>query len=240
LLTLQQAADSSKKIYDTYLTRASEVSAAQSLQQVDATVEARAIAEPASPFTSLRFILAMAIFLALVAGLISTLFAEMWNRRIRSWNDVMRETGLPLAGVVPDVAALSRARDAAGHIVSHPLTACAESFRSLRAYLALAAPAGQSKIIAVTSAVPGEGKTMTSVCLARSFAATGSPRCPSRLRPQTGQRIQIFHKAAIRNRRNRQSLDSDRRGAYTRCQEWNLVSVRHFDERHFGRFVQQR
>ncbi len=174
LLTLQQAADSSKKIYDTYLTRASEVSAAQSLQQVDATVEARAIAEPASLFTSLRFILAMAIFLALVTGLISTLLAETWNRRIRSWNDVMRETGLPLAGVVPDVAALSRARDAAGHIVSHPLTACAESFRSLRAYLALAAPAGQSKIIAVTSAVPGEGKTLTSVCLARSFAATGA------------------------------------------------------------------
>jgi capsular exopolysaccharide synthesis family protein len=174
LLTLQQAADSSKKIYETYLTRASEVSAARSLQQVDATVEARAIAAPASPFTSLRFILAMAIFLAIVAGLVATAIAEMWVRRIRSWNDVMSETGLPVAGIVPDVAALSRARDAAGHIVSNPLTACAESFRNLRAYLALAAPEGHSKIIAVTSAVPGEGKTMTSVCLARTFAATGS------------------------------------------------------------------
>jgi capsular exopolysaccharide synthesis family protein len=174
LLTLQQAADSSKKIYETYLTRASEVAAARSLHQVDATVEARAIAAPASPFTSLRFILAIAIFFAIVAGLIATAISEMWVRRIRSWNDVISATGLPVAGVVPDVAALSRSRDAAGHIVSNPLTACAESFRNLRAYLALAAPASQSKIIAVTSAVPGEGKTMTSVCLARTLAATGA------------------------------------------------------------------
>jgi polysaccharide biosynthesis transport protein len=172
LLTLQQAADSAKKVYETYLSRASEVSAARSLQQVDSTVESRAIAAPGSPFTSLRFIVAIAVFLGALAGCVAVLFSEMWNRSIRSWNDVTAETGLQLAGVLPDVAVLARASDPANHIASHPLTACAEAFRSLRAFLAISAP--RAKIIAVTSAVPGEGKTLTSVCLARTFAAGGA------------------------------------------------------------------
>jgi uncharacterized protein involved in exopolysaccharide biosynthesis len=82
LLTLQQAADSSKKIYETYLTRASEVSAARSLQQVDATVESRAIAAPASPFTSMRFILAVGFVLAtLLQDFSRSILSEMSNRQ---------------------------------------------------------------------------------------------------------------------------------------------------------------
>lgn len=171
LLTLQQDADTAKKIYETYLTRASDVSAARSLQQVDATVESRAIATPGSPFRSLSFILIIGAVLAAIAALVAVLLKEGWNRRIRSWVDVTRETGFQLAAVLPDVAAVARANDPSGHIMRHPLTASAESIRSLRAFLAVSSP--KSKVIAVTSSVPGEGKTFTSVCLARSLAASG-------------------------------------------------------------------
>ena len=173
LLTLQQTADSSKKIYETYLTRASEVSAARSLQQVDATVESWAIAAPASPFTSMRFILAVGFVLATIAGFLAVVLSEMSNRSIRSRGDLMRVTGVPLAGVLPDVRALRRAGRPAAYIVRRPLSASAEAFRSLRAHLAFALPEEKSQIIAVTSAVPGEGKTLTSICLARTYAAMG-------------------------------------------------------------------
>jgi polysaccharide biosynthesis transport protein len=172
LLALQQAADSSKKVYETYLSRATEMSAARSLQQVDATVESRAIAAPGSPFTSLRFILAVGAILAMIAGMIAVMLSEMWNKRIRSWNDVTLQTGFPLAGVLPDVSKLARTKDPANHIATNPLTACAEAIRNLRTFLAISAP--KAKVIAVTSAVPGEGKTLTSVCLARMFAASGA------------------------------------------------------------------
>jgi capsular exopolysaccharide synthesis family protein len=174
LLTLQQTADSSKKIYETYLTRASEVSAARSLQQVDATVESWAIAAPASPFTSTRFILAVGFVLAIIAGFLAVVVSEMSNRSIRSRGDLMRVTGVPLAGILPDVRALRRAGRPAAYIIRRPLSASAEAFRSVRAHLAFALPEEKSQIIAVTSAVPGEGKTLTSICLARTYAATGS------------------------------------------------------------------
>jgi len=174
LLSLQQAADSSKKIYETYLARASEVSAARSLQQVDATVESRAIATPASRFTSMRFILAVGFVLATVAGFLAVIISEMSNRRIRGRGDLMRVTGVPLAGVLPDVKALRRGSRPAAHIIRRPLSASAEAFRSVRTHVAFALPEDKSQIIAVTSAVPGEGKTLTSICLARTYAANGA------------------------------------------------------------------
>ena len=86
-----------------------------------------------------------------------------------------------LAGVLPDcnsVARLPHRRYPAGpadHLVENPFTAFAESFRNLRAFLMLSGRTpGPSKIVAITSAVPREGKSMTSLCLARTLALTGS------------------------------------------------------------------
>ncbi|MGH6879028.1 MAG: GumC family protein [Rhizomicrobium sp.] len=174
LLTLQQAADTTQKIYQTYLTRASEVAVARSLQRVDATVESNAIVTGGSMLANKRFVLAIAVLLALLAGIAAILVSESWSRKIRSGTDLTRDTRLPLAGVLPDVGALSRSVDPANQIANQPMTAFAESLRSLRAFLVLSVPAARSKIIAVTSSVPGEGKTLVSACLARTLAAAGS------------------------------------------------------------------
>lgn len=174
LLTLQQAADSKQKIYQTYLTRASEVAVERSLQRVDATVESKAIVTGGSILSNPRFVLAIALILALLAGATAILITENWSRKIRSGTDLARGTRLPLAGILPDVGSLGRAADPGNQITNQPLTAFAESLRSLRAFLVLSVPAGRSKIIAVTSSVPGEGKTLVSACLARTLAAAGS------------------------------------------------------------------
>jgi capsular exopolysaccharide synthesis family protein len=171
LLTLQQDADASKKIYETYLSRATEVTAARNLQQVDANLESKAQIQPAGPLSSMKFALAMAAFLAMVGAAIAILISELWNSRIRSWHDVERNTGLPLIGAFPDV---DTRRDPTVQVSGEPLTAFAEAFRNLRAYLSLSARPELSKMITVTSAVPGEGKTMLSVCLAKALAANGS------------------------------------------------------------------
>jgi capsular exopolysaccharide synthesis family protein len=172
LLTLQQAADSSQKIYETYLTRASEAAVARSLQRVDATVESHAIPIAGSLDWSPRLVLAIACFLALIGVAAAIVVSESWSRKIRSWNDVADDTRLPLASVLPDMGTFGLARHPALHIAREPLTAFAESLRSLRAFLVLSA--ARSKIIAVTSSVPGEGKTLVSISLARTLVAAGS------------------------------------------------------------------
>lgn len=179
LVALQQRADATKKIYEGYLSRASEVAVERTLQQADATVNYRAAIAPwISPDP--RMTLAFATLLAILGGIATVLLSEFWSHRLRSRHDVENDIGLPLAGVIPDAASIARLprrrypAGAADHLVEHPFTAFAESFRNLRAFLMLSTRSGPSKVIAVTSAVPREGKSMTSLCLARTLALTGS------------------------------------------------------------------
>jgi len=179
LVALQQRADAAKKIYEGYLTRSSEVAVERTLQQPDATVNYRAAVAPwISPDP--RMTVAFATLLALLGGVATVLISEFWSRRLRSRHDVEQGMGIPLAGVVPDAASIARLprrrypAGAADHLVQHPFTAFAESFRNLRAFLLLSSRSGPSKVIAVTSALPREGKSMTSLCLARTLALTGS------------------------------------------------------------------
>jgi len=58
-------------------------------------------------------------------------------------------------------------------VVKRPNSAFAEAYRNLRASLKYATLNGPVTVIAVTSALPQEGKTTTSICLARSAALQG-------------------------------------------------------------------
>ena len=60
------------------------------------------------------------------------------------------------------------------YLLSRPLSGFAEAFRGLRTSILYARLGQAVKVVAVTSALPGEGKTTTSVCLAISAAQAGS------------------------------------------------------------------
>lgn len=61
----------------------------------------------------------------------------------------------------------------ARYLVDKPMSAFAEGFRSLRTSLLYSGGASHSNTIAVASAMPGEGKTTTSICLARVSGLSG-------------------------------------------------------------------
>ena len=180
LVGLQQKADAAKAIYDAYLTRAKQVAAESSLQQADGSINSQASVPtvPTSPNMKLGAVLAM------LAGLISAgaaiIMAEFWDKHLRSRLDVERDLGVPFAGVLPDFRSVKpknlRGPDAQPqeYLVSHPFSGFSEAFRNLRAFLMVSARGGDAKLIAVTSAVPREGKSLTSFCLARTLALGGA------------------------------------------------------------------
>jgi capsular exopolysaccharide synthesis family protein len=182
LVSLQQRADASKLIYEAYLNRANQVQVEASSQQADATVSATAMlpTRPSSP--NLPLVGFLAAVLALLAGAASIVVAEVWERKMRSRRDVERNLGVPFAGILPQFrSAVPRTRRLgrkgarpAEHLVSFPHTGFAEAFRNVRAYLLITERTGPSRIIALTSALPGEGKSMSSLCLARTLALAGA------------------------------------------------------------------
>ena len=183
LVGLQQRADAAKAIYDAYLNRAKEVAAEGGIQQADAQISSQAAvpSAPSSPNMKLGAVL------ALLAGLISAsaaiIMAEFWDKHLRSRLDVERELGVAFAGVLPDFRSVKpknlRGPDAQPqeYLVSHPFSGFSEAFRNLRAFLMVSAHDDDAKLIAITSAVPREGKSLTAFCLARTLALSGSRVC---------------------------------------------------------------
>jgi capsular exopolysaccharide synthesis family protein len=183
LVGLQQKADAAKAIYEAYLNRAKQVAAEGSLQQADASINTRATAPTAPSSPNMRLGAALALLAALISASAAIIMAEFWDKHLRSRNDVERELGVPFAGVLPDFRSVKpknlRGPDAQPqeYLVSHPFSGFAEAFRNLRAFLMVANGAEETKLIVVTSAVPREGKSLTSFCLARTLALGGAKVC---------------------------------------------------------------
>lgn len=180
LVGLQQKADAAKAIYEAYLNRAKEVAAEGSLQQADGVINSKAAVPTAPSSPNMKLGAALAVLAGLIAAGIAVLVAEFWDKHLRSRLDVERELGVPFAGVLPDFRSVKpkglRGPEAAPaeYLVSHPFSGFAEAFRNLRAFLMISAQQDDSKLIAITSAVPREGKSLTSFCLARTLALSGS------------------------------------------------------------------
>ncbi|HVA12428.1 MAG TPA: AAA family ATPase [Stellaceae bacterium] len=180
LVALELRAEAAKKTYEGYLNRAGDVAAARSLQQADATVNYQAAVSVGSVSPNMRLAEAGAAMLALLGAALVILLPEFWSRRLRSSTDIEHWVGMPLAAALPDIASIAHARRLGGaaaparYLSAEPFTAFAEAFRNLRAFLVMSDPSEPSKIIAVTSAVPREGKSVTSLCLAHILAQSGA------------------------------------------------------------------
>jgi len=96
-------------------------------------------------------------------------FLEKRLGRALAWNKRTSDDG-PAPETAPEpVEDWSPAR----YLVDKPMSAFAEGFRSLRTSLLYSGGVMHAKTIAVASAMPGEGKTTTSICLARVSGLSG-------------------------------------------------------------------
>ena len=105
-------------------------------------------------------------------GLLLVYLLHFADTTVQSGNDVRATTGLPCFALLPEVS-----RRALGHVriedyvARRPLTAFAEQVRALRAGLWFGAH--RPRMIAVTAARPGEGKTIATLALGRSARLSG-------------------------------------------------------------------
>ena len=181
LLALQRRADAAKAIYETFLNRSRETNAQQGLQRADTRVDSYATVPSEPDFPNRRLAAALGLVGGILAGLGAIALAEYLQGGVRTKADVEQRLGVRYAGAVPALAStlgsLRLTEPVHDYIVSHPFSAFAESFRSLRTFLLLGsrhAP-GVGRALAITSALPQEGKTTTALCLARTSALGGVP-----------------------------------------------------------------
>lgn len=175
---LQRDADAERGLYETFLGKFKEIGAEAGLARTDAHVVswARAPTSPSAPRKTLN--LAFGAVLGLAAAMTAALVAEMFEGGLTAVEIVERELSAPYLGSIPSLSSIAQTDDPLrgrpiDHLVAKPMSSFAESFRALKASIDFSRLGSQVKVLAVTSSLAGEGKTTTSVGLARSAAIGG-------------------------------------------------------------------
>ncbi len=166
---LQRDAASTQQMFEAVRQRVKETELAADLQSNNARIldVAEVPRTPVSPRPQLNLLIAL--FGGAFLGLGLAFGLEYFNPRITRPDDVAEALGLPVLGVAPQIPEWK----------NRPVTldalppAFQEALRSIRTRIFLSPIAAAARCMAVTSAVPGEGKTMMATNLAISMATGG-------------------------------------------------------------------
>lgn len=170
LAELQRDADAVRGVYESFLTRLKQTDAQQDLQDADAQVISPATIplKPSSPSWMLAGLAAL-VFAGFAAGS-AIILREFFDRGVRTPDEAQNAVGLPVISVVPRIAKA----DPGSYVIKRPLSDFAEAIRNLRTSLFVTRAGRPPKVVAMMSAMPGEGKTTTTLALGRQAAESGA------------------------------------------------------------------
>jgi len=179
LRELEREAAASRGVYESYLQRYQEIADQDQLNISDARLMAYA-ALPLSPTSpQLRISLALAIALGLFLGFAAGVIAELFDQSVKNADDLEAKVGYPAIASIPAISKRMMRqmppaeRHPSGYLVGRPMSAFTEALRVLRTVIVYAKLDLSTKVVAITSALPDEGKTTISMCLARVAAMSG-------------------------------------------------------------------
>ena len=174
---LQREAEANKTVYESFLNRFKETSQQGGLQTPDSRVISEATLPLYPSFPRKGLVGAVALVLSAMFAIGVALLLERLDNSLRTSQEVEEYLGLAhlvSLPLVPDEKGPSGKKMLPQeYLLNKPLSAYAESLRSLRSALALSNVDSPPKLLLFTSALPNEGKTTTSISFARAAAESG-------------------------------------------------------------------
>jgi succinoglycan biosynthesis transport protein ExoP len=189
---LKKEAQADRDLYDALYAKVKEagISAASKSSNIHIVNQARVLDHPTRPNRSLN-ILAGALF-GLIGGVGLAFAKDRMQDRIHNANDVRDWIHVPSVAVVPEIRNGTERLGLPGsnrakllpldeveplgrdcYVLQRPDSPEAEAIHALRAMLFLSDPKRPPRVLAVTSPLPGEGKTTLSMNLAITMAKHG-------------------------------------------------------------------
>lgn len=158
--------------------KSEELAVLESMQTGGFELSQQATTPSNSVSPRVRLNTAVALFLGIVVGLVVVIILAFADRRMKDEDVVEREMGAPVIGSVPLTGASwkgrGKTRSRAPVGFSDLGSASLESYRALRSNLKFFEVKRPIRSILISSPLPREGKTVTTVNLALSYAMSGS------------------------------------------------------------------
>ena len=162
---LKREVDINRELYTSLLQRYKEVDVASGVGVNNVFVVDKA-APGTQSSTSFLHALIKALALGLGLGVAVAFVLERLDDRVHSAEEAETVTGLSVLGVIPKVRRVETE-------LADPRSPLNEAYRSLCTALQFTTESGVPGTLAITSAGPGEGKSLTSLLIAKHFATMG-------------------------------------------------------------------
>ena len=174
LRALEREAEANRTLLETFLSRSKETESQESYLEADATIVSPAAVpeNPSAPRKTL--LLALAALAGVGLGIALAAFLEMFDKGIRSQEQVEADLGVRALGLLPALGGLRRLTKAPDqYLLENPISAYAEAVRSLHTALAFNSAGQPPSSVLITSSLPREGKTASALSLANLLGKLG-------------------------------------------------------------------
>jgi succinoglycan biosynthesis transport protein ExoP len=172
LRELERKLAATRQTYEELLSRLSETQSQEVLQRADAKLVERATIPGAPSSPRPKLVIALGGMAGAAIGLTLAFFLELSGSTFRSEAEIERETGLPVLAAIP-LGDWKSPRAAYRELERAPHGVYAERIRHLRTALLTPSKKDAGKSILVTSSVPMEGKTTTTLAFAKMASLAG-------------------------------------------------------------------
>lgn len=174
---LDQEAQAKQEVYRQYNLAQQQANQQKTLQQPQGVIVGRAVVPTSPSFPNKSLFTLLGLMLGGVLGLASVFVAEALDPGVLNVDDAEQIFGQAVLTSIPLIPTkqLKQAGSRAGpesYAVVKPMSAFAEAFRRIRSTLVLASE--PARVICLTSALPAEGKSVSSFSFARVLALGGA------------------------------------------------------------------
>jgi hypothetical protein len=166
---LKREADTNRQIYDALLQRYKEIGVATDVGSNNVSVVDRALPPTGRYKPSLPLNRGVGLLLGAILGALAAFALEFLDQTLKTPQDVEQRLKLSVLGIIPKL----KKQEVPAQALRDLRSAFSEAYRSVRTALQFSTDNGVPKVLLVTSAGPGEGKSTTAWSLARNFAQLG-------------------------------------------------------------------
>ena len=174
LRDLERQAQANRALYENFLTQFKQTQSQDSFQQPDADIISHAPVSTVPSFPQKLVLILLSALTSFAIGILLALVCQNLDVAVRSMDQVRSLLKVHPLGMVPALGGIRRpGNKPESEVLDRPLSAYAEAIRSIHTNLMLSDVDTRPRVVLVTSALPGEGKSTMAMSLAQMVARYG-------------------------------------------------------------------